>query len=253
MSPSVEQMLAFHSVAELTNGPIAPLVLDDRTIDVWGCSLEGSEVERQRCEGWLSEVERARAARFVRAEDQTRFIFAHGILRRILVRYIDAEPADLRFHVSATGKPVLLGRQGGVHDVRFNLSHSHGRMLVSVAKGHEIGIDLEQVRNSRQPLRLAERFFTPMEFQWINNRPVSDHALQFHRLWVAKEAFLKAQGSGISSLQECEILLSASAARARVSVRGDMQPGWSIQWLNCGAEWQGAVSAYGDDWSVRHL
>jgi 4'-phosphopantetheinyl transferase len=126
-------------------------------------------------------------------------------------------------------------------------------MLVSVAKGREVGIDLEQIRDNRQLLRLAERFFTPMEFEWIKNQSESDHALQFYRLWVAKEAFLKAQGRGISSLQQCEILLSSPAARAGVCVTGEMQPGCFIQWLNCGAGWQGAVSAHGDDWSVRHF
>jgi 4'-phosphopantetheinyl transferase len=251
MISSAEQTLAFQSVTELMKGPTTPLVLDDASIHVWSCSLEGSGAERQCCEGWLSEEERARATRFVREEDQARFILAHGILRRILARYIDAEPADLGFNVSPTGKPVLLGRRGGVHDVRFNLSHSHGRMLVSVAKGREVGIDLEQIRDNRQLLRLAERFFTPMEFEWIKNQSESDHALQFYRLWVAKEAFLKAQGRGISSLQQCEILLSSPGARAGVCVTGEMQPGCFIQWLNCGAGWQGAVSAHGDDWSVR--
>jgi 4'-phosphopantetheinyl transferase len=124
-------------------------------------------------------------------------------------------------------------------------------MLVSVAKGREVGIDLEQIRDNRQLLRLAERFYTPAESQWIKSRSSSDHALQFYRLWVAKEAFLKAQGTGISSLHQCEILPSSCASRAGVRVTVEMQPGWSIQWLNCGAGWQGAVSAYGDDWSVR--
>jgi 4'-phosphopantetheinyl transferase len=247
---SLEPTLAFPPVAELTNGPTTPLDLDSGIVDVWSCSLKASEADRQRCEGWLSEEERARATRFVRAEDQTRFILAHGILRIILVRYLGAGPAALRFHVSPAGKPIL-DRQGGLHDVRFNLSHSHGRMLVSVAKGSEVGIDLEQIRDNRQLLRLAERFYTPAESQWIKSRSGSDHALQFYRLWVAKEAFLKAQGTGISSLHQCEILPSSCASRAGVRVTVEMQPGWSIQWLNCGAGWQGAVSAYGDDWSVR--
>jgi 4'-phosphopantetheinyl transferase len=248
---SLEPTLAFPPAAELTNGPATPLSLDGETIDVWGCSLEGSEADRQRCEGWLSEEERARAARFVHAEDQTRFILAHGSLRMILVRYLAAEPAALRFHVGPAGKPVLLDRQGGLHVVRFNLSHSHGRMLVSVAKGREVGIDLEAIRDNRQVLKLAERFYTPAETQWIKSRPVSDRAVQFYRLWVAKEAILKAQGTGLSSLQQCEILPSSSSSRADALGAVAMQPGWSMQWLNCGAGWQGAVSAYGDDWSVR--
>jgi len=243
--------MAFPSVAELTNGPATPVTLDSGTVDVWSCSLEGGEAARQRCETWLSEEERARAARFVRPEDQGRFILAHGGLRMILARYLAAEPGGLRFQLGPTGKPTLLDQKCGRPHLQFNLSHSGGRMLVSVSKGQEVGIDLEQVRDNREPLKLAERFYAPAEFQWIMSRPASDHALQFYHLWVAKEAFLKAQGTGISSLQQCEILASSCASRASVLVTGELQQGWSIQWLNCGVGWQGAVSAYGDDWSVR--
>lgn len=253
MISSVEPTLAFPSAAELTNGPTVPVTVDTGMIDVWSCSLEGSEAVRQRCESWLSEEERARASRFVRAEDQRRFSLAHGGLRVILARYIGVKPAELRFQVGSAGKPTLLEPRNGPHGLHFNLSHSHGRMLIAVAKGREIGADLEQVCDHREPLKLAERFYAPAESRWIKSRPASDHALHFYRLWVAKEAVLKAQGTGIASLQHCEILASSSASRASVRSIGEMQQGWSIQWLNCGPGWQGAVSAYGDDWSVRVL
>ena len=152
-----------------------------------------------------------------------------------------------------TGKPVLEDQQSGPHSLRFNLSHSHGRMLVAVANGRDVGVDLEQVRNNFEPLKLAERFYTQAEYESIKSQPVPEQAVQFTRLWVAKEALLKAQGVGIPSLQQCQILAFPPSSRASVRLLpgSPMQQGWTIEWLGCGQGWQGAVSAYGHDWSVR--
>jgi 4'-phosphopantetheinyl transferase len=126
-------------------------------------------------------------------------------------------------------------------------------MLIAVANRQEVGIDLERVRDTVEPLKLAERFYTQAEYESIKSLPASDQAMQFTRLWVAKEAWLKAQGVGIPSLPQCEIVASPSASRASVRLQpgSAMSQGWTVQWLSCGEGWQGAVSAYGNDWSVR--
>jgi 4'-phosphopantetheinyl transferase len=246
-------ILSFPSVATLTSGRTNRVIPKNGTVDLWSCSLEGDAAVLERCHAFLNEEERARAGRFVRPEDQDRFTFAHGSLRVVLARYLGVEPPALRFLGGPTGKPALLDQQGRPHVLCFNLSHSHGRMLVAVANGQDVGIDLEQVRTNVEPLRLAERFYTQAEFERIKGRPVSEHAAQFYQLWVAKEAFLKAQAAGIPSLQQCEIVPPDSSLHAsvRLSPGSAMQQGWTIQWLNCGPGWQGAVSAYGTDWSVR--
>ena len=255
MTSSLEPVLAFPPVAQLTNRRTDRVALKNGTVDLWSYSLEADASVLEYCHACLSEEERARAARFVRHQDQIRFTLAHGGLRVVLARYLGIEPAALRFQPGATGKPALLDQQGGPHVLRFNLSHSHGRMLVAIANGQNVGIDLEQVRGNLEPLKLAERFYTQTEYETIKTRPAADHAFQFYRLWVAKEALLKAQGTGIAALQQCEILVSDSSSRASVRLSGDsaMQPGWTVQWLRCGQDWQGAVSAFGDDWSVRVL
>jgi 4'-phosphopantetheinyl transferase len=163
------------------------------------------------------------------------------------------DPGALRFRNGPTGKPVLIASETSPLDLRFNLSHSHGRMLLGVAAGEDIGVDLEEIRGTVDPLKLAERFYTITEYESIKQLPASDHALHFYRLWVAKEAVLKGQGIGIPSLQQCEIDFSPVSSRASVRLTPDatMQRGWTIQWLNCGPGWQGAVSASGDGWSVR--
>ena len=252
MTSSLEPAVAFRPVADLLSTEIAQVALEDGTVHVWSCSLQGEAAVLQRCHACLSEEERARAARFIRREDQTQFIFAHGGLRAVLARYMAIAPNVFQFQIGPNGKPVLRDHEGGRHAFRFNLSHSHGRMLLAVAKGEDVGIDLECVRDNVKPLDLAERFYTQSEYERIKRLPSSDHALEFYRLWVAKEAWLKAQGAGITSLRHCEILASVSSrADVRVTSESPMPREWTVQWLHCGPGWQGAVSAYGNDWSIR--
>lgn len=255
MTSSLEPAVVFPSVDELTSAPSAHVAHQKGTVDLWSCSLEGSAAVLARCHAWLSEEERARAVRFVRPEDQSRFTLAHGSLRHVLARYLEVDPSAPRFLTGLTGKPALRDEQGGSHVLHFNLSHSHGRMLVAVSNGQEVGVDLEQIRDNVEPLKLAERFYTQAEYDSIKSRPASDQAVLFYRLWVAKEAVLKAQGIGIPSLQQCEIVASGPSSRASVRVPhgSAVHAGWSIQWLRCGQAWQGAVSAQGQDWSVRVL
>jgi 4'-phosphopantetheinyl transferase len=254
VTPSREPILTFPSVTDLRGGHADRVALND-TVDVWSCSLDGDAVVLERCRDSLSEEEHARAARFVRHQDQIGFVLAHGGLRFVLAQYLEIEPAALRFGAGPTGKPALLDGQGGFHVLRFNLSHSHGRMLIAVALGRDVGIDLEQIHGKVEALKLAERFYTQAEFDSIETRPASDQACHFYRLWVAKEAFLKAQGAGISSLQQCEILASTFSSRVSVRQPGTsaMPCGWTVQWLNCGPDWQSAVCTFGNDWSVRVL
>ena len=74
------------------------------------------------------------------------------------------------------------------------------------------------------PLKLAERFYTQTEYEMIKSRPVADHAFQFYRLWVAKEALLKAQGTGIavaSAMRDSCARLFVTSERPAVRRFGD--------------------------------
>jgi 4'-phosphopantetheinyl transferase len=238
-----------------TVGRERPIACDDRTIHVWGFSLDGGDLAVEQCRAWLSEDERARADRFVRQEDRRRYLLAHGGLRAVLSRYVGLDPGTLLFHVGATGKPALVDGGHSQSHLRFNLSHSHGRMLVALARDQEVGADLEQIRDSVEVAKLAERFYAPSERDRVASLTGLKQASQFYRYWVAKEAVLKGQGVGLLSLQQCEILHSDAAPRAHVRLLDGetMRPGWTTHWLDCGPDWAGAVSAYGSDWIVRAM
>ena len=234
-------------------GRVVPIELEDRTIHVWGFSLDGSAAVVEQCRVWLSGAEQARAGRFIYHQDRVRYVLAHGGLRGVLSRYAGLNPAALTFQAGPTGKPALSDEQSLPHSLRFNLSHSHGRILVAVAKHLEVGADLEQIREKVEVRKLADRFYAPSEREKVAALSGLDRAHRFYRYWVAKEAVLKGQGVGLLSLQQCEILASDNAARAeaRLIKGSSMQPGWSIHWLDCGPGWAGAVSAHGSEWIIR--
>jgi 4'-phosphopantetheinyl transferase len=72
-------------------------------------------------------------------------------------------------------------------------------------------------------------------------------AARFFRLWVAKEAALKAQGIGLLGLSQCEIVLGADGIDAEVlaPVRSPLEEGWKVCFLSCGEGWEAAVAAQG--------
>ena len=255
MNPGADEpVIAFPSTELISTACwLAPIAMEDRTIHVWGFSLDGNPSLVAQCHSWLCEEERGRASRFLRQEDQLRYVLAHGSCRAVLARYTGLDPSSVTFQMGESGKPALAETNNGRHRIHFNLSHSHGRMLIAVARGQEVGTDLEQIREKVEVVKLAERFYAPSEHGRVAGVTGLDQAKRFYRYWVAKEAVLKGQAVGLRSLQQCEILDLNDDPRAEVHLLegATMQPGWTIHWLDCGPEWAGAVSAYGSDWAIR--
>lgn len=226
--------------------------LDAKTIAVWSLTLDGSQGCRDRCRHYLSDEERVRANRFIRDEDRQRYILAHGSLRVLLGRYMNVEPGAVLFQLGPVGKPVLCEKTQG-SDVSFNLSHAHGRALIAVSKGQEVGVDLERIRSDVEVAKLSERYFAPSEHATIMQSAQEQRAARFFRYWVAKEAVLKAQGVGLQALSQCEILMATdgSDAEIRVPEGSPLQDKWRVRRLSCGEGWEAAVAAQGMDWVVQ--
>ena len=148
----------------------------------------------------LSDDERARAARFVRARERRRFARCRAAVREILGRLL-GEPADsLRFRAAAVGKPELDRGPGVVDPIRFNVSHSAELGIVAVCHGREVGVDLERLRPITEAERIVASFFTAAEVDAFAMIPEADRAAAFLRGWTRKEAVLKGFGMGISGL-----------------------------------------------------
>jgi len=148
----------------------------------------------------LSDDERGRAARFVRARERRRFAQCRSALREILGRLLGEPAASLRFRAAAVGKPELDRGPGISGSLRFNVSHSSELALIAVGLGRELGVDLERLRPIGEAERIVASFFTPAEQRAFAAIAGPDRPSAFLRGWTRKEAVLKGFGMGLSGL-----------------------------------------------------
>ncbi len=259
MSPRSVRMpssvrVEFFPIRELFKAPVVRRrSLPASTIDIWPLALTGEDAECGRCLDWLNQQERERAARFLRRQDRERYVLAHGGLRFILSLYLGLDPDRIELSSTATGKPKLADLRPGGVPLTFNLSHAHGKAIVAITQGREVGIDLELIREDVEVLKLAERFFSDREQLHLRSIAPGSRSAEFFHYWVAKEAVLKAEGVGLASLQACEIDWSSGSDRDGVPVRlgGHSPRPWVVRTMDCGPGWVGAVAAQGSDWAIN--
>jgi 4'-phosphopantetheinyl transferase len=80
--------------------------------------------------------------------------------------------------------------------VDISLSHGGGWIAVAASRAGRVGVDVEAVRDVSPAL--ARRCLSPAEVGWMESAPgARDRQERFLRLWTAKEAYLKAIGTGL--------------------------------------------------------
>jgi 4'-phosphopantetheinyl transferase len=228
------------------NTPIA-----DREVHLWQFSLRGDPARTEAFFDLLNEDERARAARFHFAEDRARFVMARGSLRRLLAGYLRQPPESIRFHYGPQGKPELAANDLEPR-LSFNLSHSHEVGFCAVARGRQVGADVEKIRpEAVDSIGTAEHFFTPGETQLIRSAPPETQAETFFRLWTRKEAYLKGHGKGLSMpLNEFEVSLEHPGIRL-VQPGGNQSVKWFLHEFRPCPEYVAAVAVEGEHREVE--
>ncbi|MFI2710642.1 4'-phosphopantetheinyl transferase family protein [Micromonospora sp. NPDC018662] len=152
----------------------------------------GSPDELARCRALLDPDERARAAALGTPTLRDRFTVAHGALRALAGRAVGVPPGDLAWRRGRHGKPIPAGPGVGPHT---SLSYSAGLVAVAISRHRPVGVDIEHLPSGRDPVGLAERFFHPAEARHVAaGTDAGERALRFTRLWVRKEAVVKAAG-----------------------------------------------------------
>ena len=219
---------------------------DDEEIYVWLIQLpDNGHVPA----GWarcLSAEESARAARFYFERDRARFTVAHAALRDILSRYTGENAAAIVIRTAEKGKPYLADHPG----LRFNLSHSGSWALVGVARGREVGVDIECIRRERSTGGIAERFFAPAEVWELMETPEDRRVAAFFACWSRKEAYIKARGEGLRiPLTSFEVSLDERAVLRKAEDRER----WSMCSLKAPAGYAAALVAEGSGWRVKQF
>lgn len=136
----------------------------------------------------------ARAARFRFRNDASHWIACRAGLRRILGQALDCAPKAVPLLTSPFGKPVLAPPFDWLH---FNLSHCADLALVALSDNGPVGVDVEQRMRAGALSECEMTFCHPDEIKNLPADPIARSA-QLLRIWTAKEAVLKAMGTGLS-------------------------------------------------------
>jgi 4'-phosphopantetheinyl transferase len=244
--PDRKVPISFQSIERVTGARRQDHIdLEPNAVHLWGIELDGSAHCLERCTGWLDKVERHRATRLLREDTRQRYVLAHGGLRAVLSRYLGINPDMVPLDRNATGKPFLTRELRDRSAITFNLSHAHGRALIAVSKGQEIGVDLELVRSDVEVAKLSERYFSRSEHTAIMQVTEEQRASKFFRFWVVKEALLKAQGIGLRGLPDCEVYLETDGVdmEVRTQLGAQFPDMLRARLLPCEQGWEAAVAA----------
>jgi phosphopantetheinyl transferase len=129
--------------------------------------LQLATVSSDEVHVWMGAVRAGRSPR----EIADRRAAVDGMLRRVLATHLEADPEEVEVGYGEHGKPRLEGPGG----LEFNLSHSAELVLVAVARGREVGVDVERIDPGR------------------------GRSPAFCGSWVSREARLKCLGVGFAA------------------------------------------------------
>jgi 4'-phosphopantetheinyl transferase len=227
---------------------------DEHTVTVWRIKLDpGDRIAELR--GHLAPDELERLERLRRSEVGRRWLVSRAALREILAAELGTSPPSVRLELGPHGRPGL-DPETHQTDLDFNLSHSGDLALVATGRGLRVGVDVERLRRGRDPLRVADRYFSQAEVEAMRAFPQADRPAAFLRYWTAKEALAKGLGLGLQvPIGELELAAQPGGTMAPVHLARD----WRLIELTdlpigyCGALAvdDDAARVVGQDWPLN--
>ena len=144
----------------------------------------------------LSHGEHRRADRFLYSGPRRRYILLRAALRSLLCDRLSCGNDALSFKREKQGKPYAVVN-GTPASIQFNVSDSGVHGLIAVAPAGSVGIDVEERSVNRDLDGLAEMVFDVDEQSAVTAAVGEQKVERFYRLWTAKEALVKALGTGL--------------------------------------------------------
>lgn len=185
------------------------------TPELWLVPLWASAEQQARLATMLEPHERERLERFVFPWLRIRYAVAHAALRTVAGRCLGVPPASLRWAAGPNGKPWLPGS-----GLELNMSHAGDWGLIAVGHRHVVGVDIEAIAPNRASPDMIRAVTSTAERAAFAALPEREHAVAFFRLWVRKEAVIKALGTGLSRrLDSIDVPLAADAPPDGVVLR----------------------------------
>jgi 4'-phosphopantetheinyl transferase len=152
-----------------------------------------------------------------------------ALLRGALAERLRCEPAAVALRIGRRGKPHPAGPW------RCSVAHSANQVVVAIAYGPHVGVDVERIDTTRDHERLARAALTPGERHTLATRGPRERPRRFASMWTAKEAYVKATGIGLAlPLRDIALATVDGEPVGLHAVRGDRRAAthWRVTTLD---------------------
>lgn len=221
------------------------------TVHIWTITLNCPPEKQIYYKNLLSSDEIYRANRFTTTMLKNRFTVGRGKLRKILASYtVGIAPENLLFNTNQFGKPYLCD----FDSICFNFTHSEDIAMLAVANNREVGIDLEKHTNI-DINAVANRIFSEHEMAKLQILPDETRIQFFLKIWVRKEAYVKALGKGLSyPIKDFSVSTDFFDEDALISDQHlSTSKGWKITDISCPANYYAALCGAEKDWQYLFM
>lgn len=144
--------------------------------------------------------ERQRVLSFVFRKDVRPALIGRALLRYAISQVTGITNTDIQLDRSTKGKPICKQLPAGSD---INISHQGNYCVLAFDSSQKVGIDTMKIETHAQDLdayfNLMNRVFSVSEWEFIRSVDGRRERLaRFMRLWSLKEAYVKAEGFGIT-------------------------------------------------------
>jgi 4'-phosphopantetheinyl transferase len=225
----------------------------ENEVHVWRVALDWRPENLHALRQIISPDERERMDRFYLEPDRRRYLVGRGVLRKLLGRCLGVNPDKLRFDYGAYEKPSLAADLAHSR-LQFSVSHSAELVLIAVALGRAIGVDVERIRTDIAVGNIASRFFSAREQSTLAHLSAERQHEAFFACWTRKEAYIKARGDGLNlPLDEFDVNFLPGRAARLVETRHDPAEArrWTLRELDAGDGYKAALAVEGEGWALK--
>lgn len=175
-----------------------PLPLNAQDIHIWKISLPdtSSAATTKDLLLALSLDERDIYYEFTNPAHQNQYLYSRAHLRLTLSKYHSLAPTEWHFSRSDNGKPYITN--SGC-TLTFNISHSSHQLIIAIGRDHQLGVDIEEMKTSRNWQEIANTYYSEAEVTTLRSLNKEDSCRYFYKLWTLKEAYIKALDSEIGA------------------------------------------------------
>jgi 4'-phosphopantetheinyl transferase len=165
------------------------------SVEVWQVHADVPDAQLADLTPLLDAREHQRAGSMRDHQARKRYIVAHAATRLVVAHHLGTPPERIRWRRGEHGRPEVADPAS---NLSVNLSHSGAFALIAVSCDRQVGVDVQEVCRPVDATLFAARYFSEPEARWVAMGEPVERLDRLARLWVRKEACVKAAGARLA-------------------------------------------------------